>query len=163
MGLVADRSGRIARAVVGAGLLWLILAEGAAGGLLGVASVAAAAAAAVALATPRRRGRRPLAAARLAAFFLARSLLGALDVGYRALHPRMPLQPAWLHHPLRLPGGEPRVLLIAAVSLMPGALAVDLDGDTLIVHAILPQAGAELQALEARVARVYGTVAGADC
>ncbi len=155
MGL-ADRVGQITRAVAVAALLWLVLAEGAAGGLLGVASVAAAAAAAVALGAPRSRRRRPLAAVRLAGFFLVHSLLGALDVGYRALHPRLPLQRAWLHHPLRLPDGEPRQLLVAAVSLLPGALAADLDGDTLIVHAILPGAEGELRALEARLARVYG-------
>ncbi|MBK1727735.1 Na+/H+ antiporter subunit E, partial [Halorhodospira neutriphila] len=88
--------------------------------------------------------------------FLGRSLLGALDIGYRAVHPRMPLHPAWLTYPLALPDGEPRVVLLAAVSLLPGTLAADLRGSTLVVHALVPGARDEVRALEARVARVYG-------
>lgn len=152
----AARIGRALRTAAGMAVLWLALTGGEPGGVLGALSVLAATAAALALAPAHPPRRRPLAGVRLLGLFLGRSLLGALDIGYRAVHPRMPLHPAWLTYPLALPGGEPRVVLLAAVSLLPGTLAADLRGSTLVVHALVPGARDEVRALEARVARVYG-------
>lgn len=42
--------------------------------------------------------------------FLWRSLLGGIDVAFRAFHPRLPISPAWLVYPVRLSPGTPRVL-----------------------------------------------------
>ncbi|ABM61594.1 Na+/H+ antiporter subunit E [Halorhodospira halophila] len=148
--------GRFLRAAAVLLLLWLILAEGAFGGVLGAATVLAAAGVGVYFAGRRIHPWYPLPALRFAGFFLVRSLIGAVDVGYRAVHPRMPIHCHWLRYAVSLPGGEPRVALVAAVSLLPGTLAADLRGDILVVHAITPQAEDEVAALERRVAAVYG-------
>ncbi|MFW6380366.1 MAG: Na+/H+ antiporter subunit E [Halorhodospira sp.] len=156
--VAAAGAGGVLLTVAAMGVLWLALTGGDPGGVLGALSVLAATAVAITLAPKRTPRRRLLAGIRLLGFFLVRSLLGALDIGYRALHPRMPLDPAWLNHPLALPEGEPRAVFLAAVSLLPGTLAADLRGTTLVVHALVPGAVEEVRALEARVARVYSEV-----
>jgi len=148
--------GRTLRAAAVMLLLWLILAEGRLGGVLGVATILAAAGVGVYFAGRRIHPWYPLPALRFAGFFLVRSLIGAVDVAYRAMHPRMPIHSHWLRYAVELPPGEPRVALVAALSLLPGSLAADLEGDILIVHAITPQAEDEVAGLERRVAAVYG-------
>lgn len=68
--------------------------------------------------------------------FLRASLVGGLDVAARALHPRMPLAPAWLVHRTALPAGPARVLLGSALTLTPGTLVAGGDDDTLYVHCL---------------------------
>ena len=91
-------------------------------------------------------------------FFLRYSLQGGVDVACRVFHPHMPIAPQLVDYPLRLPPGLPRAVLANTVSLLPGTLSVDLDGQVLQVHVldgrrdIVP----ELKALEIRVARLSG-------
>jgi multicomponent Na+:H+ antiporter subunit E len=92
-----------------------------------------------------------------AIFFIRQSISGGLQVAWMALRPRMTLAPTVLEMPLALPAGAPRVLMTAAVGLMPGTLGVHLDGDTLRLHVLderLP-AAAEAQALQARIAGIF--------
>lgn len=92
------------------------------------------------------------------AFFLLTSLRGGTDVAWRALHPRLPIDPALLRHPLRLPEGTGRTFLVNALSLLPGTVVVDVEGATLVVHTLADRrrAAAGLVALERRVAAVFG-------
>ncbi|NJL50232.1 MAG: Na+/H+ antiporter subunit E [Blastochloris sp.] len=60
---------------------------------VGVLAAAAAAAVSLRLLPPKGRRVRLVAALRLAPGFAWRSLLGGLDVAWRAFHPRMPLSP----------------------------------------------------------------------
>ena len=93
-------------------------------------------------------------------FFLWRSLQGGADVAWRAFHPGMPIIPAVIAYPLRLPPGLPQVFLANIVSLLPGTLSAMLDGQALKVH-VLDSGGdymTELKALEKRVARMCGVV-----
>jgi len=91
-------------------------------------------------------------------FFLRRSLQGGTDVARRAFHPRMPIAPEIIDYPLRLPPGLPRVILINTVSLLPGTLSAELDGQVLKVHVLdgLGDFMPELEALEQSVARMSG-------
>lgn len=73
---------------------------------------------------------------RLAPGFAWVSLLGGLDVAWRAFHPRLPLNPRWVVYPVRLPPGAARVSLGNELSLMPGTLAAGGQGDTLYVHCL---------------------------
>lgn len=91
-------------------------------------------------------------------FFLWRSLQGGADVAWRAFYPGMPIAPALIDYPLRLPAGLPQVILANIMSLLPGTLSAGLDGQTLWIH-VLDGRGdfmAELEALEQRVARMCG-------
>ncbi len=90
-------------------------------------------------------------------FFLWHSLKGGVDVAWRAFHPRLPITPALVEYPLRLPPGLPRVILVNTVSLLPGTLSAELGGQVLKVH-VLDSLGdflAELEALEERVGCMF--------
>ena len=90
-------------------------------------------------------------------FFLLQSLRGGIDVAGRAFSARLPLAPALLEHPLRLPRGTARIFLLNTISLLPGTLSADLAGDRLVVHCLDSEALAtdDLRRLEDRVAALF--------
>lgn len=100
------------------------------------------------------------ALARFVPYFLGSSLLGGLDVAWRALHPRRPIAPALVRLPLRLPQGTPRTFLATVVSLLPGTLSVEIEGSILVVHVLSRSDDSvrALRALEERVAGLFGVV-----
>lgn len=94
-------------------------------------------------------------------FFFWHSLKGGVDVAWRALHPRMPITPELIEYPLRLQPGLPRVIFVNTMSLLPGTLSAELDGQVLKVH-VLDSLGdflAELEALEQRVGCMFKSAA----
>lgn len=100
-----------------------------------------------------------------AAVFVRLSLLGAFDVGWRALHPRCPLRPVLVEYLVRLPAGPARLFLAHIINLMPGTLCVRIAGEGLTVHVLAnpERVVAGLQVLEAHVARLFGvTLDGND-
>ena len=94
------------------------------------------------------------------AHFVVQSLAGALDVAYRALHPRGELEVGRWQYRVRLPAGQARFLFIACIGLIPGAVGQRLCDDELTIHSIAgdPQQG--LAALEQQVAALYGFTLG---
>lgn len=100
----------------------------------------------------------PWQALTFAAYFLRESLRGGLDVARRALHPRLPVQPHFVDHALRLPAGPPRTLMVGLVSLLPGSLCADIDlsRNVLRVHLLAERAGDGLDELESRIAALFG-------
>jgi multicomponent Na+:H+ antiporter subunit E len=100
--------------------------------------------------------------ARLVALALrvpGQAIVAGFDVAGRALHPRLPLRPGYVSHPLRLPPGLARDVFAALTSVVPGTVPSGDDGrGALLVHCLdqsLPVA-ANLAADEARVAQVFG-------
>ncbi len=91
-------------------------------------------------------------------FFFFRSLLGGADVAWRAMHPRLPINPHLVEYPIRLPPGLPRVFMANIVSLLPGTLSTELSSHSLRVHVLSGRGDvmSELEALERRVAGVFG-------
>jgi multicomponent Na+:H+ antiporter subunit E len=73
---------------------------------------------------------------RFAAFFLKQSVIGGVDVAWRAMHPRLPLQPGFVTLRMRLPSTIARVWLANTISLLPGTLAANMEDETLIVHTV---------------------------
>jgi multicomponent Na+:H+ antiporter subunit E len=139
--------------------VWMALA-GAGGGGWAVETVAAGLAAATAVSrrllppTGRRRIHLwPLAAS--LPHFLWRSLVGGVDVAWRALHPRMPLHPGWMVYSTRLSAGG-RAALGGEFSLLPGSLVAGGGDGRLFVHMLDlgPDAAARLAGEEQRVAAV---------
>lgn len=102
---------------------------------------------------------RPLALLGLVLRFLRQSIVAGADVAWRALDPRLPLQPGFVRYPLRLPPGPARDAFCTLTSLLPGTVPSGLDpnGD-LVVHCLdLRQPVLEqLAEEEARLARVLG-------
>jgi multicomponent Na+:H+ antiporter subunit E len=144
-------------------VLWATLVEGDPRGLaVGLLVLPLAAWACLALAPPGRARIRPLALLRFLPFCVWRALQGGLDVARRALEPQLSLSPGRLEARSRLPRGPARSFLNGVVSLVPGTLAVEQEGDTLYLHLLdaSPEARsaalAQLRDLEGRVARVFG-------
>ncbi|MBS1304122.1 Na+/H+ antiporter subunit E [Loktanella sp. SALINAS62] len=122
-----------ARRVIFFLVLWFVLSEGEAL-LVGAAAVPAASWLSLRL-LPATRPIHLLPLLAMTPNFLWRSLLGGLDVGRRALDPRMPINPGWIRLPVDLPDGG-RVALGGELSLMPGTLAAGTDRGRLLVHVL---------------------------
>ena len=117
--------------------LWLVLTgNDPSAWLVGVAAAGAAVSLSIRLLPPTGRPVRLAAVLRLAPGFVAASIAGGIDVAWRALHPRLPLRPAWLMHDGRLPPGSPRVALASVLSLMPGTLAAGSHEGSLLIHCL---------------------------
>ncbi|MFO7816063.1 MAG: Na+/H+ antiporter subunit E [Desulfovibrionales bacterium] len=91
-------------------------------------------------------------------YFLWHSLLGGLDVSYRALSPRSRVRPEIVDFPFVLEKEPARVFFLWTVSLLPGTAGVDLQGNTARIHVL--DAGladtASLRDLEGRIAGIFG-------
>lgn len=98
-----------------------------------------------------------LEVARFVPFYLLHSLIGGLDVAWRAFHPRLPIQPELVSYPLRLPEGLPQVLMVNTISLLPGTLIAELTGEEVKIHLLDSSKHfiAEIEAVESRVARMF--------
>ena len=66
--------------------------------------------------------------------FLWYVILANLDVAYRVLHPRLPIHPGIVKVKTKIKSETGRVALANSITLTPGTLSVDLQGDTLYVH-----------------------------
>lgn len=139
-------------------IIWWILTDGATSSWwLGVPAILLAAVTSAALLPAVPLAWYPLL--RFVPFFLLRSLLGGADVAWRAFHPRTPIAPELIEYPLQLPPGLAQVFMANTVNLLPGTLSATLEQGVMRVHVL--DAGkeflAELQAVEHRVARIFGT------
>jgi len=112
--------------------------------------------------TAERRGplalvRRSWAAIRLAGWFLARSLIGGIDVARRAVTRVPDTAPHYVEHRFRLPPGGARVVVAYLNNLMPGSLSVHI-GDVLVIHSISEELPTleQVVELEDRVAAAAG-------
>lgn len=97
--------------------------------------------------------------ARFALYFLGRSIVAGVDVARMALAPRLQVSPTIARHRLRLPPGPGRNLFMGTLSLMPGTLAMNVEGGHLEVHVLADADGTigrDLDRLEAAIARASG-------
>lgn len=160
----SNRSQRLLRRspprATGFALLWLLLTgEDTASWFIGLPTVAAATIASLLLQPVVGWKLNFHGLARFLPFFLWGSLRGSIDVAKRALHPQLPLAPLLVDYELRLPPGAWRVFLVNTVSLLPGTLSAELQGDCLTVHALdgsQESVTEKLQILEARIAGLFG-------
>ncbi|MBN1238596.1 MAG: Na+/H+ antiporter subunit E [Gammaproteobacteria bacterium] len=123
--------------VLVAGVGWWVLTDGAVDwswAAVGVPAIAASAWVSAALMPPIGWSWRGVG--RFAAFFLRESMLGGIDVARRALDPRMPLDPHLAREPLRMRTDTARVMVANTLGLLPGSLAVEVDEEELLVHAL---------------------------
>lgn len=95
---------------------------------------------------------------RFVPWFVLESLLGGADVARRALHPRLPLAPAFLAYHTALPEGPARTFLAGLISLLPGTLSAEWRDGELQVHVLDEGLAVEgrLRLLERRVADLFG-------
>lgn len=139
--------------------IWWVLTDGNTGSLpAGLPFAAAAAVIWCYLSRPV-----PFRIGALALFFVLfvwQSLQAGIDVALRVMRLSLPIDPAIISIPLRLPEGPSRVFLADTLTLMPGTLTVQIGGDFVEIH-VLDEKGPVLERtrlLENRVAAIFGHV-----
>lgn len=135
-------------------LVWYVLTDNSGWGF-GAVAVALATLASLMILPPKPARWSPLGLIWFLSYFLKESLQGGLDIAMRALHPKLPLRPVWIDYRLRLSEETARVLFVMTISLLPGTLSADWEGDTVTVHALTPAAGSGLSHLEERIAALF--------
>lgn len=148
--------GKILARALPLALLWWVLAQGAPeSAAVGVVTVGLAAAVSVRL-QPGMLSVSPWQVVPFILFFLRESVRGGVQVALLALRPGLDLRPGTLEVALRLPHEPARVLLAALVGLMPGTLAIGLEGNLLRLHVLHRDMGAErgVRMAEDRLARL---------
>lgn len=146
------------RALVLALVWWVLTGGRAQSWLIGAPATALALWASLKLAPPPALRISPLGLLAFFGFFLLQSVKGGTQVALIALRPRLELHPVELMLPLRLEPGPGQWLLAATLCLMPGTLAVAIEGSRLCLHVLdrrIPAAH-EVRATEERIARMFG-------
>lgn len=144
--------------VAGYSIIWLVLSGGELASLvIGIPCVLLATAAAVAL--PASSNLVWYEGLKFLPYFFWRSLLGGVDVAWRAFHPLMPIAPDMIEYPTSLPKGLAQVVMANTISLLPGTLSAQLDHGVITVHVLDGDSDflSEIKAVECRLARVFGT------
>lgn len=130
---------------------WLVLTGADPGDLVaGVVAAVAATWASLRLMPAQSWGLRPVKLAGYVLHFLRQSITAGIDVAWRALNPRMALQPGFVIYQSQLPPGTTRETFCAIMSLMPGTLPCGpADGNGLTIHCLdVTQPVAEQLAVE---------------
>lgn len=79
----------------------------------------------------------PSAIAAFALRFFRQSILAGIDVAWRALDPRLPLQPGFVIYRSSLAPGPARNAFCVLASLLPGTLPADTDeSGALVIHCL---------------------------
>jgi multicomponent Na+:H+ antiporter subunit E len=77
------------------------------------------------------------------------------------LHPRLPLDPVVLRFRLPVRGDLAVTTLANSITLTPGTITLDVEGDQMVVHALTPVPLSDLEVtFGGRVARVFGEEGG---
>ncbi len=135
--------------------LWYVLAGyDKASWIIGIPAVLSAAALSLMLAPSCQYSISPIGALRFIPFFLRQSLHGGIDVMRRALSTHQLLDPGLVSYTTLLPKGSARIFFVNTISLLPGTLSAELDGNRVTIHTLdqgLP-IWANIQGLEYHVA-----------
>ena len=100
----------------------------------------------------------PLRLAWYFAWLIGRILKSGLHLSVLILHPALPIDPRMIRHRTSLPEDSGIVLLGNSITLTPGTLTVEVDGQNLLVHAIDDKSAEDLTGLhfDRKIARVFG-------
>jgi multicomponent Na+:H+ antiporter subunit E len=150
-----DRPRTLSRAALvratGFFLFWLILTGFDAADLIaGVLAAIFATWASLRLLPPGQWRLRPIKLTTFVLRFLFQSITAGFDVAWRALHPRMPLQPGFVIYRTQMPEGSTLRAFCTVSSLLPGTLPSGPDaGGGLAIHCLdVTQPAAEQLATE---------------
>lgn len=91
-------------------------------------------------------------------WLLGEIVLANLQIAAVLLHPRLPIAPAVVRFRTRLQGDLARTTLGNSITLTPGTVTLDVEGDEFVVHALTRDAARQLRdrGMERRVARAFG-------
>ncbi len=140
-------------------LAWLVLsATGWAELYVGLAAALIATGVSLALLPPRGGRLNSLLVARYALHFIVQSIIAGIDVGRRALDPRLPLNPGFIRYRVALPRGAARNAFTMLMSMLPGTVPTGPDEhDALVVHCldVSQPVAAQLAAEEAMINEIW--------
>ncbi len=137
-----DQPRTVARAalvrVTGFFVFWLILTGFDVADLaVGVLASMLATWASLRLLSPVQWRFRPIMLTKFVFHFFRQSVTAGIDVAWRALHPRMPLQPGFVTYRTHLPEGPTFSAFCTVSSLLPGTLPSGPDADGgLAIHCL---------------------------
>jgi multicomponent Na+:H+ antiporter subunit E len=117
---------------------WLVLTGADAGDLAaGLAAALAATLVSLRLMPAQEWNLHPIRLGKFVLHFLRQSIAAGIDVGLRALDPRLPLRPGFMVYQARLPPGTKRDAFCAIMSLLPGTLPCGpAQGNGLTIHCL---------------------------
>lgn len=95
--------------------------------------------------------------ARYLPWLATRVVVASLEVAYIVLHPRLPISPRIVRITARYPHTLARLTLANSITLTPGTVTLDVEGDTFVVHALTDEGGRATQdgAMADRVASLF--------
>ncbi len=98
---------------------------------------------------------------RYAGWLLVRIIQSGIWVAVVVLDPRRPPRPGVVHFRTGLQSPAARTLLATSITLVPGTITLNVDGDEFIVHAFTPANVDDLASADAqaRIARIFGVPA----
>ena len=119
-------------------VLWTMFTGGSPTDLLaGAVAASMATWASLCLLPPTAGQVRPAPILRLALRFLRQSVVAGVDVAWRALDPRLPLNPCLIIYPVGLPHGPARNMFTSLMSLLPGTVPIGAAGNgKLLIHCL---------------------------
>jgi len=84
-------------------------------------------------------------------------VVASLQVAYTVLHPRLPISPRVVRITAPYPHTLARLTLANSITLTPGTVTLDVEGDTFLVHALTADGSRELQrgAMSDRVSALF--------
>lgn len=90
-------------------------------------------------------------------WLLGRMVVSALEVAWIITHPRQMPRPGVVRFATELPTPLERTLLANSITLVPGTMTIDVDGDELTVHAFTPDAADDLASgeVQSRIAAIF--------
>jgi len=157
-------SGMLIRMALLTGLWWIIVQGQADAWLVGLPAVALAT-----LASAKLSGHGLPRVSLFGLFgfvvlFLRESVSGGIDVARRTLTPKLHIRPGFRRYRLHLDDPLGRVLLINCISLLPGTLAADFDGNHVDLHMLDSRVNPEpeLLRLEQVIAGTFGVTLETD-
>ncbi len=92
-------------------------------------------------------------------------VLSGLQVAWLVIHPKMPISPLVVRFNTPLPHELARLTLANSITLTPGTVTLDVEGDTFVVHALTTGSAAALTPaagqgrMQCRVEALYQTSA----
>lgn len=75
-------------------------------------------------------------------------VVGSFEVAWVVLHPRLPISPRLVRLHVPLPHNLARLVLANSITLTPGTVTLDVDGDEFVVHALTASSAAALGSAE---------------
>jgi multicomponent Na+:H+ antiporter subunit E len=151
---------RLSMAALVFSALWVVLSgyEDPSSWIIGLPAVVAATWAHSRLSSRHRRRLSVMGIVALLPFFLWKSFRGGFDVTRRVVGRRLDVEPGIFEYQLRLTAPSGRILYVSLISLLPGTLSADWQGNRMRIHTLdlRVDAAAELDRLERLVASCFG-------